>query len=707
MSAPAYRLEQVFASSDPEVRRQAVSRIRELDLPAAVVLVIRALGDEDWRVRKEAAQVAVELGPEPELLQGLVDIFKPGDNVGLRNAAVETLASFGAKAVRVVVDALPGLDADGRKLATEVLGRAQDVMAMSALERLSCDPDPNVRVGAIEAVGDLGELALDAASRCLLRVLAGGDLQERLAALDGLNRLGVVVPWPQLVPLLHDPILQRPALIAASRCGSIEAAAVLVGALEQESASLFRIALVGLAELVLDNEASREAWEQQRLSLGARGRARVLDALTPGEPQTDVRAAALVVAALFREPACVDVAIDALVDDRLAREASAALDLFGAQAVPRLLARVAHGDATIRAAVIAKLAVDSLANSEPGVRLALRAAIADGASDVVCASLRALGELGQAEDIAPVLALVASGSPSVVPAAKSALSELGGRYPDDARLSARSRQNDEAFRIGVATLIGALREDVLGRTEEDVAFLAAALSSPDAEARRTAVIALGQVGSSLGADPVQFALADEEREVRIAAVRALGCLRSEDGRPVGTDRLMDVVRESSDPDLVASAVKALGDCGEERSIEFLAPLCREAHPVVAIAAIEAIQALGPGEGHSAIDALLGAVSHPHLEVVKASLLAVDCVHTPEVRGCLGRVLSHAEWDVRRLAADCLGRFGGEDASLLLRERLGCEQEPLVREAISRALNVIESPSTVRRGVTIAPPKADP
>jgi len=45
---------------------------------------------------------------------------------------------------------------------------------------------------------------------------------------------------------------------------------------------------------------------------------------------------------------------------------------------------------------------------------------------------------------------------------------------------------------------------------------------------------------------------------------------------------------------------------------------------------------------------------------------------------------HEAWDVRRLAADVLGRYG-EGAVAPLRARLAVEDDPLVREAIGRAL----------------------
>src|SRR5439155_24573808 len=109
-------------SPDPEVRRRAVSVIPDLTQTDAADLVLRALGDGDWRVRKEASQIAFLLGPSPLLLDRLVGALFPGDNVGLRNAVVETLASFGRTAVPPVVGALGRLDPDGKKLAAEVLG---------------------------------------------------------------------------------------------------------------------------------------------------------------------------------------------------------------------------------------------------------------------------------------------------------------------------------------------------------------------------------------------------------------------------------------------------------------------------------------------------------------------------------------------------------------------------------------------------------
>jgi HEAT repeat protein len=692
-----------LTSPDPEVRRRAVTAISGLSAEKAIPLVVTALGDEDWRVRKEAGQIALCIEPVRGLVEALVRVLEPGDNVGQRNAAVETLAALGANAVPVVVAALPRLDADGRKLATEVLGRAHDVSAMPELERLVADPDPNVRITAVEALGDLGALSVDAASRALLACLSAEDLHVRLAALDALNRLGVVVPWQQCEPLVRHPILRRSALMAASRSDQMEAAEVLAGALEDESAGVFELALIGLAELALAGDVPQEHWTEWMSPLAARGKARLLEALQPGVPDVGVRRAALVVAALAGETGAIDLAIDALVDDQVAREADAALRFFGGRALPRVLARVAHGDAPLRAAAIERLAALTDEPSLDTVRLALRGAISDASPEVASAALTALGNIGGPEDIAAVFAVVSAKPGGALPAAQAALAALAERHPEDARLTARVARTDEQSGIAVSAIIGALGGEVLGTTADDVVFLGNVLSSADAKTRISAVEALARVGSHLGLDAVEFALTDEERDIQLSAVRALGRLRTEAGLPAGGDRLIELTRQSNDPELIAAAARALGDASDPRARASLTPLAHSKVPLVAVAAIET---LGRIQDPHRIDTLLSAAKHSEAEVVKAALLALLGVREPEVLPCLGASLAHEAWDVRRLAADCLGRFGGDTAAELLRGRLAGEDEPLVRDAISRALSEIEAPSTVRRPATIAPPKAE-
>ena len=689
-------------SPDAEVRRRATSEIARLPPQATAHLLVRALGDEDWRVRKEATQMALVLGPSEKLVTELVGLLHPGDNVGLRNAAVETLAALRTGVVPAVAAEIARLDADGRKLAAELLGRTHDVEAMHCLEGLVHDPDPNVRIAAIDAVGDLGHLAIDAAAQMLSALLSSEDLHVRLAALNGLNELEIVVPWEQLRPLTADPILRRSALVACARAGNVEAASVLASALEDEHDGVFRLAVVGLAELALSASIEPRALKRAIGAIGPRGRERLLEALAPDEDDVSCRRAGLVVAAVVGEPVAVDAAIDALVDDTTAREADAALKIIGAQALPRILARIVHGEIAVRVAAIERLVSLVDEDSEDVVRFALRVAVGDAAPEVASAALTALGAMGSPEDISAVFAVLAAKSPGTLGAARAALFALASRYPREAKMAARTARGDERSVLPVATVIGALGAGVLGEVSDDVAFLALALSSADRESRATAVEAHGRVGSALGLDAVHFAIADEEREVRLSAIHALGRLRHDDGRPAGSDRLIELTR-SGDSDVVAAAARALGETGDPRARVSLTPLVRSDRPIVAVAAVEAV---GKLEDAGRIDVLLEATADSHVEVVKAALLALDQVKDPRVLERFGHALEHAAWDVRRLAADCLGRHGGDAAMELLRARLSNEQEPLVSEAIARALGVIEAP-TAARCLSSIPPRGQP
>ena len=72
-----------LASPDPETRRRAAGRLVSESGARAAALLIQALGDEDWRVRKEATSVAISLAPSTEILRALVETFAPTEeNVG-------------------------------------------------------------------------------------------------------------------------------------------------------------------------------------------------------------------------------------------------------------------------------------------------------------------------------------------------------------------------------------------------------------------------------------------------------------------------------------------------------------------------------------------------------------------------------------------------------------------------------------------------
>jgi len=684
-------LEAGFASDDPEARRRAVEFLRDsLRDPHAAELslegngptryLLRALGDSDWRVRKQAIEVARSLAPSPELLGGLIRALEPGDNVGLRNAAVEALGAFSESAVQALAEKAPSLDADGKKLVAEALARTLLPSALDALRPLLADEDSNVRAAAIDAIATVGGTAVSEA----FEILAGFLKRPaeiafvRLSALDGINRLGSLLPWSIIEAMLHDPVLERSAFAAAGRSAHPEALPALLSALERARGGGVSVVLAALVEY------SRTA-SQNPLLLRAEPPSqavvtRLLELATSNNDDLSARKAALIVAGALGIEQIAPVAAEALSDVRLLAEADESLSLLGARAVPALLGRAAQADPDTCAACIEIVTGLADANAAPLAVAQILTWMAGGPPVVVRAGLGAITLLGDASCFATVSSWL--GNEEAQSAAETALAALAQRYPDEARALAQNARAEGAEAHAAAVIQTVLPAPIRDTVADDVAYLSLLLSNSAKAVRRAALAGLGNAGSELGAHAAAFALTDEEPDVRYAAVLALSRLRSADGVLSGLGKLLELIEKSDDEELVAAALGALAEAGDARVLSVLRPLVRNASPMVAVAAIEALARVPDVRR---VEALIEGLSHVEAEVVKASMLALGDSIDPRVLAHFGACLDHDAWDVRRLSADMLSRVGGDSANALLRARLATEDNPLVQEAISRAL----------------------
>jgi HEAT repeat protein len=223
----------------------------------------------------------------------------------------------------------------------------------------------------------------------------------------------------------------------------------------------------------------------------------------------------------------------------------------------------------------------------------------------------------------------------------------------------------------------------MGTATDDALFLADAASNESAIVRRAALEAIARFGGAQAVEAASFGVTDEAPEVQLAAIRALGRMRDDAGRPVGSARLLEVVRTFSDDGLGVAAIEALGETGDPAGLEILRGVAREGAAMRAVAAVEAI---GRIEAPGRVDALIHALSHAEVEVVKAALRTL-AREEKDPRGIahVAACLDHEAWDVRRLSAELLGRRPDASAKQLLRQRLIGEQEPLVRQEIQRSL----------------------
>ncbi len=681
-----------LSSSDPEERRRATSELADMEPEAVAELVAIALADSDWRVRKEGVAVALAVAPSPVMLARLVAAFRPSENVGLRNAAVEALAGYGEPAVQALLSSLPELDADGRKLAVDALGKGGQPSALSVLTPLLDDPDPNVRVASAEAIASLAVAGVSEATPLLQRCVDSKDPLIALSALEGLNGLGVILPWESIERLAAIPALRRAAWLAAGRCADVRAVPLLLEALATARGALLFDALSAVRDLVREPEAVA-LLRAGRSDIGRDTTSRVLKLAWDDDARESVRRASIVVAAALALDGAADAAVAALSDDRYLAEAHEALSLIGPVATPALVAAVRSGDSATRASCLSQIA-----RFEDAPSSALEAALDaldDPSLQVQTEALAVLSRFGDARCLGHVARWLVPDSPAItLKAAESALRQLSLRHATAARTIADSARSEPGATHAACVVIAALASRGAAPQAGDLELLSNALSSPATSVRRAAIEALSEVGKAEGVDPVAFALADEEPEVRRVAVVALGRMRAEDGSAPGVSHLLDLVQNSQDSELIAAAARALGDARDPHAFGVLRPLARSDHPLVAVSAVEALAELA---GPRRLEALLEGLSHPDAEVVKATLLALSDTPDARVVAHLGACLDHDAWDVRRLAADLLGRVSGEPALGLLRARLAVEDSPPVQTAISRAL---ERAAGIRRS---APP----
>jgi HEAT repeat protein len=675
-----------LADPEPEVRRVATQEIPALPAPESCELLLVALGDVDWRVRKEAATIAARVEPRTAVVFAVARALGERDDIGLRNAAVEALVTIGPDAVPGAIDALSRLDADGRKLAVEMLTGAPTLSGMRALGKCLADPDANVVVAAAEGLGRAhlaGDEARELATTALTSLLATGETPSRLAALESLRSLGEGVPWAALEPLFGDPLLRRPAIAAAGGSTTPRAVRALAEACADPSPTLSLEATMALGRSI------EEAWgDDDLLDVAAKtlrassaARARLRELAKSRDVEGSARGAAILALGVVRDPDDVALIADALADDATADRAEAALRLYGQEAVEPLLVAGRTGAPSLRGATLSMLPQLALGTGggtgprEAEGLAAVRDALSDPSSDVVAPALKSLAIVGGASDLPAVARHVASPDPKVAGAAHAALLAIAARHLDSARVAATGVDPRSDAALAATIVLEALARARLA-TPADAAFLASALTHREAAVRRNAIEALASMGGEDAAVAVTLSLADEEPVVAHAAIRALGRL----GR---AEQLAVLAASTRDPIRLASVLRALKDADPTRAFAAARPLLRSKEAAVAAAAVEVVGAI---DVEARIEALMGAADHPDHEVAKLALAQLANTGDERALASLARAIEHEAEAVRRYAAELLGHDRSAEAESILRARLDRERSAEVRNAIMAALS---------------------
>jgi len=337
-------------SADEETRRRSIQDLHGRQLREICGLLFSAMGDESWRVRKEAVEVFVSSAPGESMIEELLELLRCEDNAGLRNSAAEAVTRLGQRAAAPLIRLAHDPDADVRKFVIDVMGSINSMEFVQPLLSALRDTDVNVAAAAAEHLGNLGDAQV---VPDLLQATVSNDAELfRYNALAAIGKLAVPAPVPPAIKLLAGNDLLRKAVYEC--LGSIaddSAVALLMEGLGVPQKSTRNAAVIALFRIY-----SRSGPES-RLKIEAalkclKGGSHVPALLKSFDPLDPLLAEAVVVVLdIIGDTRCVDIFLEAFVNERLSGVALKAIKHLAPDAIDTLISHFAASDTVSRSAI--------------------------------------------------------------------------------------------------------------------------------------------------------------------------------------------------------------------------------------------------------------------------------------------------------------------------------------------------------------------
>jgi HEAT repeat protein len=668
------RVESALLDKDEEVRRRAVESLLGSSGEDALRLVIRAMGDESWRVRKAAVEAVLTYRDLPRAIEALVHALHAEDNAGLRNSAVETLVRVGEAAVPTLLEHVGTPNDDVRKFIMDVLGGIGDARAVPALVHAMDDSNENVRSAAAENLGLIGS---EEAAESLLSSLERDDLQLRYNALRALASIGRPVPLKVLSPLLEKPLLKKAIYECLGNQSDLRAVDLLLEGLADRSPANRETASASLMK-IYNGAEDPEFRDAAALRIGRVTRSIDVDTLIQDLETRDLdkRVSIVQILGLIGEPSAASALLEQASEESLQQLALEALVRIGPPVVEVLLEKFNDLGEELRrfaCVVFGEMGQSSAVGT-------LGASTVDPSHEVRAAAATALGKLDAIESLASLTTLLEDPSEEVCDAAVEAIVRLSARHGREVieRITSLAETGEEALRANAVR--------VLGNTGSERGVERIALSSKDESpvVRQAALEALGRIGFEQFEETFQLALTDESPDVRKLTADLWGT----SGLPRAVENL-SLMLHDEDIWVRCAAIRGLGNCGDPSSFDVIRRTLRQGDGIVVITALETLVRL---DGNRAMEPLIDALHHDDPEVLKVALENLELIGPPVgeeslVEG-LSKLLSNASPDVRLAVTEFVVKRRVRKVLPVLIDRRESESDRSVREMMRHAIELL-------------------
>lgn len=499
-------------STNRDVRRQAVEKLGKVKNARSVEWLVVALMDEDLQVRLKVEQVLNKIDPNWTKLERCGNVIpmlltELNDNKSsVRSRAAAALGKIGdARAVEPLIKALVNNPSWVRWDVAIALGKIGDERAVEPLiNALKKDTASNVRKCIVQALGKIKSKRI---VEPLVAALMDKDDDVAKAAKEILEK--IVPQWPKseigknavpaFVAILNDKSRsvqsQRLAAEALGEIGDLLALESLVLASENEDGNLRHQVKVALQKI-------HPNWMNSEI-----GRS-IVPALVVALKHEDmyIRLAAVKTLREIGDSRAIEPLVMMLKDvyQDVRKETAKALKAFGWQPIDDTQSAVfAIADENWEKLVtLGKAAVDPLL-----------AALDYKNINIQMAAANALGKIGDAFAVMPLVEAFESSFPPVEEALMKALVKIGNAAVEPIMKMLRNYQSHlQSSAIYALASVGSAAVEIL----------LTGLSDEDNHARSAAARALGKIGDLRAVEPLIISLNDMYVNVREAVAEALG-----------------------------------------------------------------------------------------------------------------------------------------------------------------------------------------
>jgi len=608
--------------------------------------LLEALGASDRAERARAIAGAAEM-VDPDLL---IEAVADQADARRRNAAMDALATGGARSVPALVRGLRHPDGEVVMFSAGVLARTGSPAAIPHLVSLLDHEDINVVQQVIDGLSQIrSTLAVEALVKVLDR-----DPWLRFAAVHALGEIGDQRAVSALAPLVEDESVRGVVIHAMGKIGSPEALAFLFRVVrESQDTATFADCLRAIGE-ALEFQPNQEALQNiadwtELASPSAAGLHERLEQVLSSEGRNDElsgdgrdtrQSAAMIVKALKLRPLYTALVL-AGRDPALREVLEFSAVSIGDEIVPILRDGLASPNASVR-----MLACECLsALGHVPAASSIEMLIDDPEELVRAAAVSALMRLG-CNDAIPMMAKRLTDPATMV--REATVAAFCCMDADEVARVLIALVEDPAFPRRTALTIVCANPHVA-----HLDFILASLSDPSAAVRRAAAEALARQPTVDVVGTIEPLLRDPDVDVRRSIVKILGGLRSKRVRQLLASQA------EADAGTLLDTVQALGKLGDTTVVPLLMAIFDREGPAGKLAVIEAFKEMHDPAAEPFLARQLG---NPDPGLRRAAVLALGATRSPNAIRQLTPVARDPDESVRSAVAAVLGSSGNVHAN---------------------------------------------